>query len=71
MHYIVVSMYAEDQDDLQVSPLLGNVCFASSFYRFSFTLLSFSKIYTDSYEGVDENEFARRLWGDIYFNSKT
>lgn len=42
-------MYAEDQEDLIVSPLLGNVCFASSYYRFSFTLMSFAKIYADSY----------------------
>ena len=64
-------MYAEDRDDLMVSPLIGNVCFASSFYRFSFTLLSFAKIYAENYGGINENEFARRLWGDIYFNSKT
>ena len=67
----VDSMYAEDRDDLMVSPLIGNVCFASSFYRFSFTLLSFAKIYAENYGGINENEFARRLWGDIYFNSKT
>ncbi len=42
-------MYAEDADDLLVSPLLGNVCFASSYYRFCFTLNSFSKIYSDTY----------------------
>ena len=32
-----------------VSPLLGNVCFASSTYRFCFTLMSFAKLYTDTY----------------------
>ncbi len=42
-------MYAEDQDDLAVSPIIGNVCFASSYYRFCFTLLSFSKLYADTY----------------------
>ena len=43
------SLYAEDVDDLMVSPLLGNVCFASANYRFSFTLLSFAKSYADTY----------------------
>ena len=42
-------MYAEDRDDLMVSPLLGNVCFGSSYYRFCFTLNSFAKIYADTY----------------------
>ncbi len=43
------SVYSEGLDDVVVSPLLGNVCFASSTYRFCFTLLSFSKLYTDTY----------------------
>ena len=55
-----------------VSPLLGNVCFASSYYRFCFTLESFAKIYTDTFtETVDYKTFAKRLWGDQYFNSET
>ena len=52
-----------------LSPLLGNVLFASSRYRFCFTLFSFAKIYSDSHGSVfDPKEFASRLWGDIYFN---
>ncbi|CAH8651797.1 unnamed protein product [Heterobilharzia americana] len=55
-----------------VSPLLGNVCFASTYYRFCFTLESFAKIYMDTFaSGMDYKEFAERLWGDIYFNPKT
>lgn len=67
----LISLYAEDQENVMVSPLLGNVCFASAYYRFSFTLLSFAKIYADTYGSVNEAELARRLWGDIYFNNKT
>ncbi|XP_071102577.1 116 kDa U5 small nuclear ribonucleoprotein component-like [Haliotis cracherodii] len=67
----VISMYSEEEDGLMISPLLGNVSFASSYYRFCFTLKSFGKIYADTYGGINEKEFARRLWGDIYFNSKT
>lgn len=55
-----------------LSPLLGNVCFASSYYRFCFTLRSFAKIYTRMF-GVqfDHAQFALKLWGDVYFNAKT
>ena len=43
-------MYAEDSDEeLVASPILGNVVFASTYYRFSFTLLSFAKLYSDTY----------------------
>ncbi|CAL1526130.1 unnamed protein product [Lymnaea stagnalis] len=67
----IISLYAEDDPNQMVSPLLGNVCFASSYYRFCFTLKSFAKIYAETFEGINEKEFARRLWGDLYFNSKT
>ncbi|GFN80643.1 116 kda u5 small nuclear ribonucleoprotein component protein [Plakobranchus ocellatus] len=67
----IISLYAEDDPNQLVSPLLGNVCFASSYYRFCFTLKSFAKIYADTYDGINEKEFSRRLWGDLYFNSKT
>nr|CAD7441460.1 unnamed protein product [Timema bartmani] len=54
-----------------VSPILGNVCFASSMYAVCFTLKSFANIYAQTYPGINIKEFSRRLWGDIYFNSKT
>ncbi|XP_031572562.1 116 kDa U5 small nuclear ribonucleoprotein component-like [Actinia tenebrosa] len=67
----LLSTFAEDED-IVVSPLLGNVCFASSAYGFCFTLLSFAKLYTDSFGGgMNPKDFANRLWGDMYFNSKT
>uniref|UniRef100_S4RT10 Tr-type G domain-containing protein n=1 Tax=Petromyzon marinus TaxID=7757 RepID=S4RT10_PETMA len=65
------SLYSESEDGLVVSPLLGNVCFASSEYSVCFTLGSFAKIYSDVYGDVSYQEFARRLWGDVYFNPKT
>ncbi|ALC47638.1 CG4849 [Drosophila busckii] len=67
----LLSTYASAEDNIVVSPLLGNVCFASSLYGFCFTLKSFSKLYAETYEGVNYNDFAARLWGDMYFNSKT
>ncbi|RCH97505.1 U5 small nuclear ribonucleoprotein component [Rhizopus stolonifer] len=58
-------------DQIRLSPELGNVCFASSQTGWIFSLKSFAKLYADSYEAeFDENEFAKRLWGDIYYNSQ-
>lgn len=67
----LLSVYS-DNEDMLVSPLLGNVCFSSAYYRFCFTLQSFSKLYCETYGGgVSYLEFAKRLWGDVYFNEKT
>uniref|UniRef100_A0A671W2D3 116 kDa U5 small nuclear ribonucleoprotein component n=1 Tax=Sparus aurata TaxID=8175 RepID=A0A671W2D3_SPAAU len=66
----LLSTYSTDEN-VVVSPLLGNVCFASSQYSICFTLGSFAKIYSDTYGDINYNEFAKRLWGDIYFNPKT
>ncbi|PSN53258.1 116 kDa U5 small nuclear ribonucleoprotein component [Blattella germanica] len=64
-------LYSDEENTKTVSPILGNVCFASSQYAVCFTLKSFANIYAQTYDGINVNEFARRLWGDIYFNSKT
>ncbi len=54
---------------LQVSPLTGNVAFSSAQSGWSFTLQSFSDLYCEVYGiAFDTNEFARRLWGDVYFH---
>eukprot|EP01116_Phalansterium_solitarium_P021320 TRINITY_DN6583_c0_g1_i3.p1 TRINITY_DN6583_c0_g1~~TRINITY_DN6583_c0_g1_i3.p1 ORF type:complete len:855 (+),score=281.52 TRINITY_DN6583_c0_g1_i3:219-2783(+) len=58
----------DPMNPMRVSPELGNVCFASGEHGWSFTLLSFAKIYFDRHGGFDPDEFARRLWGDIYFS---
>uniref|UniRef100_T1IT65 116 kDa U5 small nuclear ribonucleoprotein component n=1 Tax=Strigamia maritima TaxID=126957 RepID=T1IT65_STRMM len=67
----LLSIYSEESDKHVVSPLLGNVCFASSQYNICFTLKSFANIYSQSHGGINVNEFSRRLWGDIYFNNNT
>ncbi|XP_071453517.1 116 kDa U5 small nuclear ribonucleoprotein component [Hetaerina americana] len=67
----LLSLYTDEENPRFVSPILGNVCFASSLYSVCFTLKSFANVYSETYDGVNVNEFARRLWGDIYFNSKT
>ncbi|KAE8750608.1 hypothetical protein FOCC_FOCC002588 [Frankliniella occidentalis] len=67
----LLSLYSEEENSIVVSPVLGNVCFASSQYGVCFTLKSFANIYAQTYPGVNMKEFARRLWGDMYFNNKT
>ncbi|KAF9898863.1 U5 small nuclear ribonucleoprotein component [Lobosporangium transversale] len=58
-------------EGIRLSPELGNVSFGSSQMGWCFTLKSFAKLYADSYPGVDADGFAKRLWGDVYFNKET
>ncbi|KAI1761814.1 P-loop containing nucleoside triphosphate hydrolase protein [Hypoxylon sp. FL1150] len=57
-------------DTKRLSPEKGNVLFACSEMGWCFTLQSFAKMYADSFPGVNTEEFAKRLWGDIYYNPK-
>ncbi|CAH0394055.1 unnamed protein product [Bemisia tabaci] len=67
----LISLYTDPENPLTISPLVGNVCFASTQYAVCFTLHSFASLYAQSYPSVNPKEFARRLWGDMYFNPKT
>ncbi|KAK3675841.1 hypothetical protein LTR78_004482 [Recurvomyces mirabilis] len=57
-------------EKFRVSPEKGNVAFACSSMGWSFTLPSFAKMYAANYPQAefDAGAFAKRLWGDIYFN---
>mmetsp|Transcript_14693 Transcript_14693/g.41340 ORF Transcript_14693/g.41340 Transcript_14693/m.41340 type:complete len:992 (-) Transcript_14693:61-3036(-) len=55
-----------------VDPLLGNVAFSAANSGWSFTLLSFANLYNDVFgSAMDVKEFAKRLWGDVYFHPDT
>lgn len=57
---------------LRLGPERGNVAFASTQMGYCFTLRSFAKLYADTFGGgVDIDEFAMRLWGNIYFNEES
>lgn len=45
----LLSLYSDSEDTPIVSPLLGNVCFASAKYGICFTLFSFAKLYADNF----------------------
>ena len=54
-----------NNERFKVSPLMGNVAFASGKYGFCFTLNSFVKKYEKF--NIDPS----LLWGDIYYNKLT
>lgn len=52
-----------------MSPDLNNVLFASADLNFSFSLKSFASLYSQRLGiNIDINAFAKRLWGDVYFD---
>ncbi|KAL1990330.1 hypothetical protein VTN49DRAFT_6169 [Thermomyces lanuginosus] len=55
----------------RLSPEKGNVAFACSTMKWCFTLSSFAKMYASRHPKLDAEEFARRLWGDIFYNPST
>ena len=54
-----------------LSPEDGSVVFGASSFRASFSLASFATIYAEFHEGLDAAAFARRLWGDVYYQPDT
>lgn len=59
--------------DTIYSPILNNVLFTSTKFQLSFNLRSFAKLYYERY-GIangDVDSFARRLWGDIYYDESS
>jgi len=57
----------------RLSPTRGDVLFASAQHCWCFTLESFARVYADDAAAkggakVDAKGFAKRLWGDLYFD---
>lgn len=55
-----------------LDPVKGNVAFASCAYGYCFTLKSFAQLYKgvcgdDPKDVLLIDEFARRLWGDVWY----
>lgn len=65
---IIASIDSDDQ--YRVSPERGNVAFASTQMGWCFTLQTFAQMYADTYGALDIDQFAQRLWGNIYFDSE-
>jgi len=63
------ALLAADPTRKVFSPLHQNVIFASGLFGLAFTLHSFVEIYAKLYgPNFDKDEFAKRLWGDAYFD---
>lgn len=77
----IIDEYFQDPEIAEnhfLSPDLGNVCFASTEFGWSFNLAQFAQIYTKSYDHeiiskhkVSDKAFAQRLWGDKFFDRET
>ncbi|KRX56036.1 U5 small nuclear ribonucleoprotein component [Trichinella sp. T9] len=68
---VLLKSFSTSHEYETLSPINGNVFFASGKYNICFTLLSFANLYKEIYPDIQPKEFAKRLWGDIYLNSKT
>ncbi|KAF0989657.1 hypothetical protein HZS_2562 [Henneguya salminicola] len=65
---ILINTYSVDTS-VVLSPLQGNVLFASTKYRFCFTLKSMATLYINFFDTpIDVELFSKNLWGDIYFD---
>lgn len=80
LNQIVLDFFQDEEKayEHKFSPDRGNVLFASSTSGWSFTLGTYAKIYTSrhnrfakSKNTVDHEAFAKRLWGDKYFDPET
>ncbi|KAK6908284.1 U5 small nuclear ribonucleoprotein component [Kwoniella mangroviensis CBS 10435] len=60
----------DPDDSYRLSPERGNVAFASTQMGWCFTLRTFASMYSDTFGSFDVDEFALRLWGNIYFDEE-
>ncbi|WVW84568.1 hypothetical protein I302_106602 [Kwoniella bestiolae CBS 10118] len=60
----------DPDDSYRLSPERGNVAFASTQMGWCFTLRTFASMYSDTFGSFDVDEFAMRLWGNIYFDQE-
>ncbi|VIO91369.1 Uncharacterized protein BM_BM13732 [Brugia malayi] len=67
----LLQTFSDENEAVKISPLLNNVVFSSSRYNICFSLRSFAELYSNNYGTFSGEEFARRLWGDQYFDKKT
>jgi U5 small nuclear ribonucleoprotein component len=65
-------LVAASQGQQRFAPEAGNVAFASTAHGWVFTLESFAALHAAAANApLDPREFARRLWGDLYFHPES
>ncbi|PSC73984.1 116 kDa U5 small nuclear ribonucleo component-like [Micractinium conductrix] len=68
----LIATHYGDEEQYELSPAKGNVAFAAPLYGWSFTLQSFASLYAEIHSvPLDPKEFAKRLWGDRWYNPET
>lgn len=67
---IITSASPATATSRRISPEKGNLLFACTEFGWCFTIQSFAKKYAAKYSGLNADEFARRLWGDVFYNPK-
>lgn len=65
-----MSSSIDADDSYRLSPERGNVAFASTQMGWCFTLRTFAAMYSDTYGSFNVDDFAQRLWGNIFFDSE-
>lgn len=55
----------------RINPLNNNVIFTSACHHWSFTLLSYARHYQSLFPSISPEAFAKRLWGNVYYNYET
>jgi 116 kDa U5 small nuclear ribonucleoprotein component len=55
----------------KLGPEKVNIAFASTEMGWCFTLRSFAKLYSDTYGGIDIDQFSKRLWGNIFYSPES
>lgn len=67
----IIKQVVDEEDEIEyLNPATGNVIFASSEYKYCISLTSVAYKYANYWgnDNLNIKEFAKRLWGDIYFN---
>uniref|UniRef100_A0AC35TT49 116 kDa U5 small nuclear ribonucleoprotein component n=1 Tax=Rhabditophanes sp. KR3021 TaxID=114890 RepID=A0AC35TT49_9BILA len=66
----LLSTYSTQINYTKMSPLNNNVIFASSRFSICFSTNTFAQVYARTSK-INANEFAKRLWGDLYCDPET
>jgi elongation factor 2 len=65
---IVANYDIPEMGDNCVDPTKGQVCFGSGKDQWGFSLITFARLYAKRFNIKDINAFAKKLWGDHYWD---
>mmetsp|Transcript_22523 Transcript_22523/g.19501 ORF Transcript_22523/g.19501 Transcript_22523/m.19501 type:complete len:784 (-) Transcript_22523:266-2617(-) len=68
---IISSYDTPEMGENIIDPTLGQVCFGSGRDQWGFSLTTFARIYAKKFNIKDIEAFAKKLWGDNYYDPET